>query len=514
MSPRTLCTGIFGCLLCKAAVVAGERPLPPWTYGMGHGATPGIAWFGGNETGFENEHQLSFVFQNYSMVAFGWQSLLTAPSNYTGELSLLVEQCQIVKKRLVAQGYPDTPVIVYCDNLRVQPFYRALRKVMRDPQFEDFFLRNPGRATAQGGAGYIPATTYCLQMRLPAYDPRCLCWYWNLFNETAIDYYLNELLLTQISKPGFDGVFFDGSDGFMRGTWKEATNVPADLTDRDALQAVISFHKKAAELLRRHGKFAIFSEHLADTTPEQQVIYADQMADTGYARFYEGFHPSPAYIDAILNETQPPVQGHDVLPVVLHASSADETAMVDAFATFLVVRSQYSYFMASRGWTDAGWTWHPIYDLDVGEPLGPAMKHGSIGQNDLTYTRQYSNCNVTVACRGSAVASTAPPVSPEAESWDCKLVNCSCDDFAKYYGTHPGRGFGCAPVAAQDWWKHEQCDASAGAEKCCGGPACRLPNHAPCICPPPAPSPSQSCSGIIRMKHPAGYSAPVISSLK
>lgn len=187
--------------------------MPPWPYvaPSDHGGTPGLAWFGANETGFENEHQLSTVFQNYSMVVFGWQALLTAPANYSRELSLLVEQCQIVKKALTSQGYPNTPVIVYCDNLRVQPFYGALRKIMRDPLYQDFFLRAPGLKTSQGEAGYIPATTYCSQMGQQPLDPKCLCWYWNLFNESAVEYYLNELLLPQAKLPGFDGVFFVSS---------------------------------------------------------------------------------------------------------------------------------------------------------------------------------------------------------------------------------------------------------------------------------------------------------------
>lgn len=40
---------------------------------------------------------------------------------------------------------------------------------MRDPAYEDFFLRDDD--------GYIPATTYCKQMHQPAMDPKCLCWY-------------------------------------------------------------------------------------------------------------------------------------------------------------------------------------------------------------------------------------------------------------------------------------------------------------------------------------------------
>lgn len=338
-------------LLCGARA---QRPMPVWPYAAphGHGGTAGLAWFGANETGFENAEQLSTVFQNYSMVVFGWQALLTAPANYSGELSLLVEQCQIVKKTLTSQGYPNTPVIVYCDNLRVQPFYGALSKIMRDPLYQDFFLRAPGLNTSQGAAGYIPATTYCNQMGQQPDDPKCLCWYWNLFNESAVNYYLNELLLPHAELPGFDGFFFDGSDGFMRGTWKRATNVPAGRTDDDALQAVISFHKKGAELLRKHGKYAIYSEHLVDTTTAQQQVYSREMAQTGFARFYEGFRPTEAYVEMILSETQPPTDGLEPLPIVVHASGGGDQMLLDAFATFLVVRSNYSYFMASQGWLD------------------------------------------------------------------------------------------------------------------------------------------------------------------
>ena len=421
---------------------------------------------------------------------------------------------------------------------------------MRDPNYQDFFLRAPNLTTSQDG--YIPATTYCAQMGQPHDDPKCLCWYllwviyicqrilqfdpdsgiktlfrsryWNLFNETAVEYYLNELLLPQATKPGFDGVFFDGSDGFMRGTWKQATNVKPGLTDSDALQAVIrcvfghltsssphphltssspnppidrivapiSFHKKGAELLQKHGKYAIYSEHLADTTSEQQQVYSKQMQDTGFFRFYEGFHATEAYIEMILNETQPANADANPLPVVLHSGPSPAS-----FAAFLIVRTNYSYYMSSHGWLDGGWSWQPDYDFNVGEPLGPAQKR--TGSGGTVYTRSYSNCDVTVDCSGNASISDAP-------LWNCNVVNCSCQDFAQYYGVHPGKGFGCAPTGAQDWWRGKPCSASAGAELCCGGPACSLPGHARCICPqgpgpwPSPPPPAAACMGTIKMK--------------
>jgi hypothetical protein len=29
-------------------------------------------------------------------------------------------------------------------------------------------------------------------------DPKCLCWYWNWSNDSAVDFYLNELVLPQV----------------------------------------------------------------------------------------------------------------------------------------------------------------------------------------------------------------------------------------------------------------------------------------------------------------------------
>ena len=78
-------------------------------------------------------------------------------------------------------------------------------------------------------------------------------------------------------------------------------------------------------------------------------MYSREMAQTGFARFYEGFRPTEAYLEMILGETQPPTGGFDPLPVVVHAHDGGDQMLLDAFAAFLVVRSNYSYFMASQG---------------------------------------------------------------------------------------------------------------------------------------------------------------------
>ena len=86
----------------------------------------------------------------------------------------MVEQAQAVKRQ-----HPSAAVIVYIDGLRVQPFYKVLRRIMYDPRYEDFFLRQPAETNT---SGFIPADTYCRQSGNPRPSTKCMCWYWNWFN--------------------------------------------------------------------------------------------------------------------------------------------------------------------------------------------------------------------------------------------------------------------------------------------------------------------------------------------
>lgn len=56
--------GVAG--LVVAARVQGARPLPPWPYTMPAGGVHGVAWFGSNVSGFENESQMEML-GNYSV---------------------------------------------------------------------------------------------------------------------------------------------------------------------------------------------------------------------------------------------------------------------------------------------------------------------------------------------------------------------------------------------------------------------------------------------------------------
>ena len=162
----------------KADDTATGRPMPPWPYAAapGHGGFPGIAWFGANESGAENRAQMDVTFANYSMIVFGWQDWLRG-TDFNGELDAMVEQAQAVKRQ-----HPSAAVIVYIDGLRVQPFYKVLRRIMYDPRYEDFFLRQPAETNT---SGFIPADTYCGQSGNPWGSTKCMCWYWNWFNVRA-----------------------------------------------------------------------------------------------------------------------------------------------------------------------------------------------------------------------------------------------------------------------------------------------------------------------------------------
>lgn len=45
---------------------------------------------------------------------------------------------------------------------------------------------------------------------------RCLAYYWNWFNSSAVDYYIDQYVTPIVAQPGFDAIFFDGADEWMR----------------------------------------------------------------------------------------------------------------------------------------------------------------------------------------------------------------------------------------------------------------------------------------------------------
>ena len=85
-------------------------------------------------------------------------------------------------------------------------------------------------------------------------------------------------------------------------------------------------------------------------------------------------------------------------------------------AALLVAKGQYSYYLASTGWFDYDWQWHPkAFDKKYGTPHGPATHTGGTAAGGRTYARKYSGCDVRVVCPA------AKPLGPGVvQNWRCK----------------------------------------------------------------------------------------------
>mgnify|MGYP002631816839 CR=1 FL=1 len=348
--------------------------MPTWMY---NGTHLPVAWFGANRSGYENEAQMKQLVR-YDLVTFGWQAFLDK-SNFTHEAQDLVAQARRVKQSRAA-----LPVIIYLDAELAEPFQDSVRRAMGNSSQQDFFLRD------QAGAP-ITCNVFCRSMGLSHTDPRCLAFYWNWFNQSAVDYYLNEYVRPIVAQPGFDGIFFDGADEWIKQaghTWRVASNVPNNVTDALALKVLIDVRVRVTALLHANGKYPIISEHASDTTTAQQAYISSRMAGLGYSRYYEFWSPAALYIEEALNLTQ---RSSSPVPVFCRQLISRGLRLLDSIAAFLIVRGEYSYYSASTGWFDRDWQWHPEYDLTYGSPLGPATV-----SSEGVYQRRYTNCSVLV----------------------------------------------------------------------------------------------------------------------
>lgn len=354
--------------------------MPTWAYNATH--LP-VAWFGANRSGYENDAQMTELVR-YDLVTFGWQAFLDQ-SNYTHEAQDLVKQARRVK-----QVRSALPVVIYLDAELAEPFQDAVARAMHNDSQRDFFLRD--RAGAP-----MTCNVFCRSMGLAHTDPRCLAFYWNWFNTSGVDYYLNEYVKPIVAQPGFDAIFFDGADEWIKQaqhTWRVASNVPADVTDALALKALVDVRVRVSALLQAHGKYPIISEHASDTSAAQQAYITSRMAGVGYSRYYEFWSPTALYIEQALNLTQ---RSPSPVPLYCRQLVGRGLRLLDSIAAFLIVRGPYSYYSASTGWFDRDWHWHAEYDLAYGSPLGPATVLG-----DGVYLRKYTNCSVLVNCTAAS----------------------------------------------------------------------------------------------------------------
>lgn len=114
----------------------------------------------------------------------------------------------------------------------------------------------------------------------------------------------------------------------------------------------------------------------------------------------------------------------------------------------------------------------------------------------------------------------APPPAPApgpSPPFNCSVFGCTCQGASDFYGIVAGSGFGCTSKAAETWWTANQCGTSPKTGGNCDGPACRLPNSAPCTpCPhcvpppPPSPPPTQP-TGFAQTLHLANSTVTIVT---
>lgn len=235
-----------------------------------------------------------------------------------------------------------------------------------------------------------------LDPRVSPYPPcvrRCIAFFWNWCNTSALPYYLDHVLKPLVAYPDgtgrpYDGVFIDQSDFFST---RGASNAKCD-----PVQARLNVHIQTGLMFQTVGKWPIFSSTLsgAADNAEQDAIWA---AGVGYTRFDEFFTPTEAAMASLYNETRRGV------PTLIHAPTGVKRhppiKVEDALATFLVATggAPHAYFEYSSGWYDNNWQWvSPLFDVEYGVATGPPVVSHPTNAT-VVWTRHFDHGNVTAS---------------------------------------------------------------------------------------------------------------------
>jgi hypothetical protein len=196
-----------------AAAVPAGVPAPQWPSPLP--AFPS-SWFGANMKSFEFEDPKELTqLKQYKQVLASWPELVLS-SNFSNGTLIAVEDATRMKALLG----PSTSVFTYQSMWVAAGFYDEVWPLMQDlEQYGGFFVRNADDTlatytgycsqVAQGGRVEVNATSF----------PRCLGYYWNWCNETAVDWYVTKVMHPMVAdsdgkRYDYDGVFLDNSDNF------------------------------------------------------------------------------------------------------------------------------------------------------------------------------------------------------------------------------------------------------------------------------------------------------------
>jgi len=296
---------------------------------------------------------------------------------------------------------PHTSAFTYQSMWVAAGYYDEVWPLMQDlKQFGDFFLKN-------GDGTYAEYTGYCSQVAqggrrpdvTPKNYPRCLGYYWNFCNETAIDWYVNKVMRAMVAdKRGkayaFDGVFLDNSDNF---------NPPrGSPTHCNVGAARLDVHIKLGKMFQKFDKWPVFS--FSPKAAERDAIWD---AGVGFTKFHEYFTPSLSSMTQLYNDTE---MG---LPTIVHAPTGVKRHppihLLDAVATFLVATggASHSYFQYSAAnWVvDNSWKWNPLFETDYGKASGPpTVTHYGPDGTGQVWERRFATKVASVNCTPASAA--------------------------------------------------------------------------------------------------------------
>lgn len=267
-------------------------------------------------------------------------------------------------------------------------------------QFGDFFLTNKDGT-------YAKYTGYCSQVAqggrrpdvVPENFPRCLGYYWNFCNATAVDWYVNKVMRAMVADAGgkayaFDGVFLDNSDNF-----RPPRGSP---THCDTGAARLDVHIKLGKMFQQFDKWPVFS--FSPKPAERDAIWD---AGVGFTKFYEYFAPSLSSMTQLYNDTE---MG---LPTIVHAPTAVKRHpaihLLDALAAFLVATggASHSYFQYSAAnWVvDNSWKWNSLFETNYGKALGPpTVTHYGPNGTGQVWQRRFAKHVASVNCTPESAA--------------------------------------------------------------------------------------------------------------
>jgi hypothetical protein len=305
-------------------------------------------------------------------------------------------------------------VFVYRQMCNAVWWYRTFYDALMDPQLRGYFL-----TSSRTGE---------------------LCWqsggFLNFANASAIDWYVDTVvgeLLTE--SDAVSCVFFDGAEGCLAAAPHPSPSGPIgtkgnctagrdfNFTDADrvaSFKGSIALMRRVALKLNANKQIPIFSlEAPFDRTIAvkrgfpgmaslgrvmSELDIAEALRDVLWYRYYEWFGGSGwsksigMSVENVMNESALGI------PVVAHSYPWTNFTIGIQVAAFLIAQSEYSYFQTSAScaahgvgpinqdpWTDAGFCWHPLYDLRCGHPRGVATSDGA-----GMWKRIFDNCTVTL----------------------------------------------------------------------------------------------------------------------